>query len=412
MTSSRYPQITDELLSAYIDDMVTESEKALIEAALLAEPEVAWRLETLRYTVNLLHALPTMALPRSFTLSDIQVATGATQPVASVAAPVIHRARQPSRARSSVGGFGEWWQNFWQFGNLFLRNAAAASLAIFLVLSISNFVIASRMSPTLRTAAPAQNASEPMPTAVAEAPKPTTVATTTPSVANAQAQSQALTEQTVAVQAEAASAATENRNPPSTAFSKEAVNASAASAQTQSPAAQASAGVIRSAARSPGPAGGSAGASELAPAQPNADNAHAAASDAAAPAVAAKGQMTNAYSDSTTSQVQAFAAVTVTESLTQSSAALTTTAALSATQMSTIENTPTVSAVGRADNNSTSAAPTPKPTQFVASRGQQPLTEGGRRSLLQIAQLVSALVTLVFIVLWWRSRTLNRQLLE
>jgi len=403
MTSSRYPQITDELLSAYIDDMVTESEKALIEAALLAEPEVAWRLETLRYTVNLLHALPTMALPRSFTLSDIQVATGTTQPAASVAAPVMNRVRQPSRARSSVGGFGAWWQNFWQFGNLFLRNAAAASLAIFLVLSISNFVIASRMSPTLRAAAPAQNVSEPM---------PTTVATATPSAANAQAQSQALAEQTVTVQAEAASAATENRNPPSTAFSKEAVNASAASAQTQSPAAQASAGVIRSAARSPGPAGGSAGASELAPAQPNADNAPAAASDAAAPAVAAKGQMTNAYSDSTTSQVQAFAAVTVTESLTQPSAAVTTTAALSATQMSTIENTPTVSAAGSIDNNSTSAAPTPKPTQSVASRGQAPLTEGGRRSLLQIAQLVSALVTLVFIVLWWRSRTVNRQLLE
>jgi len=403
MTSSRYPQITDELLSAYIDDMVTESEKALIEAALLAEPEVAWRLETLRYTVNLLHALPTMALPRSFTLSDIQVATGTTQPAASVAAPVMNRVRQPSRARSSVGGFGEWWQNFWQFGNLFLRNAAAASLAIFLVLSISNFVIASRMSPTLRAAAPAQNVSEPM---------PTTVATATPSAANAQAQSQALAEQTVTVQAEAASAATENRNPPSTAFSKVAANASAASAQPQSPAAQTSAGAIRSAARSPGPAGGSAGASELAPDQPHAGNAPAAASDAAAPAVAAKGQMTNAYSDSTTSQVQAFAAVTVTESLTQPSAAVTTTAALSATQMSTIENTPTVSAAGSIDNNSTSAAPTPKPTQLVASRGQQPLAEGGRRSLLQVAQLVSALVTLVFIVLWWRSRTVNRQLLE
>ncbi len=406
MTSSRYPQITDELLSAYIDDMVTEGEKALIEAALLAEPEVAWRLETLRYTVNLLHALPAVALPRSFTLADIQVTTGAAQPVASVAAPAVNRTRQPSRARSSVGGFGEWWQSFWQFGNLFLRNAAAASLAIFLVLSISNFVIASRTSPTLRVAAPAQNASEPMPTAIAEAPKPTTVATATSAVANAQAQSQALAEQTITVQAEAAAAATENRNPPNTAFSKVAANA----AQPQSPVAQAGAGVIR-AARPPGPAGGAAGASELAPDQPNAGNAHVAASDSAAPAVAAKGEVTNAYSDSTTSQVQAAAAVTETESFTQSTAAVTTTATFSATETPTVENTPTVSAAVSADNNSTSVALTSKPTQFVASRGEQPLTEGGRRSLLQIAQLVSALVTLVFVVLWWRSRATTRQLL-
>ncbi|MFN8495142.1 MAG: hypothetical protein U0350_46505 [Caldilineaceae bacterium] len=414
MTSSRYPQITDELLSAYIDDMVTEDEKALIETALLAEPEVAWRLETLRYTVNLLHTLPTMALPRSFTLSEIQMTSSVIQPTASVAPPVVGRVRQPHQERGRVGGLEEWWQNFWQFGNLFLRNAAAASLAIFLVLSISNFVIANRTSPVLQIAAPARYASEALPTAIAEAPKPTMMATATPSVASAQDQNQALAQQTIAVQAEAGAAANENQNPPSTTFAKPLVSASVASAQPESPVAQASTDVVRSAARAPGPAGGAAGANELAPDQPNTDNAHVAISNGAAPAIAAaKVQTTSAYSsDGATSQVQASAAMTAPQSLTQATTAMTTTAALSVTQTPTIVNTPTVSAAGRADNNTTSASPTPPPNQAVSSEAQQPLAEGGQRSLLQLAQLVSALVTLVFAVLWWRSRTNARQLLD
>ena len=69
MTLSDYRRITDELLSAYIDDEVTEEERALIEAALLADMEIAWRVESLRQTVNLLQDLPELPLPRTFTLT-------------------------------------------------------------------------------------------------------------------------------------------------------------------------------------------------------------------------------------------------------------------------------------------------------------------------------------------------------
>ena len=70
MKSSEYGRITDELLSAYIDNAVTEQERNLVEAAVAADAEVAWRLDTLQQTVQLLHALPELALPRSFTIQE------------------------------------------------------------------------------------------------------------------------------------------------------------------------------------------------------------------------------------------------------------------------------------------------------------------------------------------------------
>ena len=159
MTSSRYPHITDELLSAYIDDTVTEDEKALIEATIINEPAIAWRLETLRYTVNLLNSLPTVALPRSFALSEIQMFHGAAQP-ALVPQTNSHstRPRLAPRPRIGIGDFAQSWRNFWQIGNIFLRNATAASLAIFLILSAGNFFVTGSSSSGRERARPAQSA--------------------------------------------------------------------------------------------------------------------------------------------------------------------------------------------------------------------------------------------------------------
>ena len=141
MSLTRYAAVTDELLSAYIDDVVTEAERALVEAALREDKTIAWRLESLRQTVQLLQTLPLMALPRSFTLSDWQVA-GANSPENPVTLlPVSTRAARLRSANSATRTVESWWartwqswSGFWQGGNLLLRNAATLSLALFLFL--------------------------------------------------------------------------------------------------------------------------------------------------------------------------------------------------------------------------------------------------------------------------------------
>ena len=52
MTTAPYPQVTNELLSAYIDEAVTEEERRLVEHAVAEDADVAWRLESLRATVR------------------------------------------------------------------------------------------------------------------------------------------------------------------------------------------------------------------------------------------------------------------------------------------------------------------------------------------------------------------------
>ncbi|GIV78545.1 MAG: hypothetical protein KatS3mg050_2939 [Litorilinea sp.] len=133
MKSSPYSHITDELLSAYIDNAVTEAERALIEQALAADAEVAWRLETLRRTVQLVKQLPAVSLPRSFVLEEHHLveATVHQSPLSAT------EAATPTRTswRAWLSQVGEGWWGFWQAGNLRLRNAAAASLALFLLLT-------------------------------------------------------------------------------------------------------------------------------------------------------------------------------------------------------------------------------------------------------------------------------------
>ncbi len=135
MTSSRYPQITDELLSAYIDNQVTDDDKALIETAVAEDPLLAWQLESLRYTVDLLHTLPQLALPRSFILSDAQLVDSAvsmpalTEPTRVRSAARAHRSRLPNWVALGWVGVisGRWgifscampprpaWRFFWSY---------------------------------------------------------------------------------------------------------------------------------------------------------------------------------------------------------------------------------------------------------------------------------------------------------
>jgi anti-sigma factor RsiW len=140
MTPSRFPHITDELLSAYLDEAVTAEEKRLIEAALADEPALAWRLESLRQTVQLVRTLPAIALPRSFTLTELPGV--AHQPAAALAGALPAR-RAPGAVPqkvTSLAALWEGWRSFWHLGSPLLRNAAAVSLALFLFLVVGDAV--------------------------------------------------------------------------------------------------------------------------------------------------------------------------------------------------------------------------------------------------------------------------------
>lgn len=152
--SAQFSQITDELLSAYLDQAVTAEEKRLVEAAVAAEPEIAWRLETLRQTVQLLRALPAVALPRSFVLSEAQVAAS-PEPVAAGlvrSGPVSVRPAVPE-----LTGWQGWlkqWRTFWQGGSPLLRNAMAASFVLLVVLLTADNLLRSGQPNLAPSAAP------------------------------------------------------------------------------------------------------------------------------------------------------------------------------------------------------------------------------------------------------------------
>lgn len=147
MMTSRFPEITDELLSAYIDNAVSESERALIEAALREDNSVAWRMATLRETVQLLRALPVLQAPRSFALTPEQVGQPVHEPayVPGVVPGVTAaggRSLAPTRPAGAVQS-GRWadlverWRRFWQAGSPVWRNAMATSMALLLLLVIA-----------------------------------------------------------------------------------------------------------------------------------------------------------------------------------------------------------------------------------------------------------------------------------
>ena len=133
MNRSSYTPIDDELLSAYIDGLVTDEEKARVEAAVAADPALAWELDTLRRTVELVRDLPAIPLPRSFALREEQVADVLARRRAHSAAPAVRPTRQASQPTGARDGLWQAMLNFFNSGNLVLRNAAAVA-ALFLVI--------------------------------------------------------------------------------------------------------------------------------------------------------------------------------------------------------------------------------------------------------------------------------------
>ncbi len=138
MSASYHSPITDELLSAYLDNALTAEEKMLVDVALQNEPTVAWRLESLRQTITLLHNLPAVSLPRSFALSELQIAEQATPAKARSSLPRPAKADHPA---AGLAGLWEAWRAFWQVGTPWLRNAAAVSFALLLIFIAGDYAL-------------------------------------------------------------------------------------------------------------------------------------------------------------------------------------------------------------------------------------------------------------------------------
>jgi len=117
------------MLSAYLDGEVTPQERLQIERAAAQDSDTAWRLASLQQTVTLVKALPRVSLPRSFTLSEADVA--------------------PPRAAAPASA--PWWRAL--FDPILLRNATAMTAVLFLVLLMGDLaprLIAPAAAPTAR----------------------------------------------------------------------------------------------------------------------------------------------------------------------------------------------------------------------------------------------------------------------
>ena len=121
--------VDEELVAAYIDGDVTTEERQRVEAAMATDEQVAWEVNTMRQTVELLQDLPAVPLPRSFVLTEDQVADVLLE----------RRSRAPTTAAQTPPPqepADSPWQRFLRFlngGDLALRNAAALA-AVLLVL--------------------------------------------------------------------------------------------------------------------------------------------------------------------------------------------------------------------------------------------------------------------------------------
>ena len=127
------PLISDELLSAYLDQQISEAELRRVEEALAAEPAMQYQLETLQATVALMRSAPALVVPRALTLSENQVLAAGGR---------VRGVKQPS---------------FWDHWLPRMMPAATAVVAILFIFSLTfSFPLAEKQA-----AAPIQMASAP-----------------------------------------------------------------------------------------------------------------------------------------------------------------------------------------------------------------------------------------------------------
>lgn len=390
MTVSRQPKITEELLSAYLDDQVTVEERTLVEEAIATDPAIAWQVDSLRQTVHLLQALPPLALPRSFSLEAILAeARAAEETLVPLQTEAVKNSvpRQSGRktvVRAPVGEELEttWWQWFIQLcqgGNLQLRNAAAIALTLFFVLFAGDRFLVSTQRvvemPTTSAAPVILTSSERI--AVEASVVPTVEPTATTAAATI-----------------VPNAANSNDQPAGDAAAAVTANPLASTAeQTENHAFQAEGATVAAPMGAPGPreedlTGGS-GATTDAPMtegfrMTQTDERESAAKSAASMAVVA-------------------ANTVVTQEAVVAEPPLTTVVALSVSEV--VTNANVVSSTAPMSLPLT-VVPTSTGKSATPTTSGMPLTDEGAAWLtwLTWAQMIAALSTVVLTGLWWRSR--------
>ena len=389
MISARYPQITDELLSAYIDQAVTEEERLLIETAVADEPTVAWRLETLQQTVQLLRALPEMVLTRSFTLHELPVAAGHEETARGPATALRQPRTSAMRLSAQWAALRETLAGLWQMGSPLLRNAAAASFALFLVLLVGDIAVTG----------PSRLARATVATAVLTQPAATSAMTPRQqaSLATPTASSPTLAPPTLAEQAN------KQAQNPATA-SQSASPQGVGGATTGSAAAEAATGPgtseVNQGNRAPGP-------------DETMSTMRGESADHTEPMVAES--MANVIrTQKTTTTIAAYSGTTTTAAETGAAGQLTTSvASATANGAAALETAVTTeAAAGAAKTAATAeggATPLTTPTPAPATTLTAPFRNGGAPavpwfSTLLVAQVITGFLTLLFAALWWRSR--------
>ncbi|MCZ0940389.1 MAG: hypothetical protein OXJ55_17230 [Caldilineaceae bacterium] len=125
--------VDEDLVAAYVDGDVTTEERQRVEAAMAASEQVAWEVNTLRRTVELLQDLPSVPLPRSFTLTEDQVADVLQERRALVKV----NASPPSEIEAPPQSPWQRFLNFLNGGDLALRNAAALAAVLLLLVFVA-----------------------------------------------------------------------------------------------------------------------------------------------------------------------------------------------------------------------------------------------------------------------------------
>ena len=153
MSAQLSHSIDEDLIAAYVDGDVTAEERLQVETAMAASEQVAWEVESLRRTVDLLRELPKAALPRSFVLAESQVED------------VLHARRARSNRSPAAGTEAPPAENPWQRilsflvgGNPLYRNAAMAAAVLFLVVVAADVSLPQPQVGTLATGSDRQSA--------------------------------------------------------------------------------------------------------------------------------------------------------------------------------------------------------------------------------------------------------------
>jgi anti-sigma-K factor RskA len=120
-----------ELLSAYVDGMLSDNEVQALEKRLERDPHLRRELRSLRQTVALLNNLPPLKAPRDFTLTDTMLQNRRNQAAASASS--ASSSAEPAPGTASASGSVANTGGTRRSRNLSLWGGLAATLAIALV---------------------------------------------------------------------------------------------------------------------------------------------------------------------------------------------------------------------------------------------------------------------------------------